>query len=245
MIVAYYVLHYGSDYLGSSIRSIYDHVDKILCLYSPAPCFGHNTELVNPDTKEKLQQALREVSDPANKINWYERQGASEGAQRDSAVEACRQMGAKQVLIVDADEVWDASVLRNFINKMKEHPNTREFRIRMSTLWRSFNMVCFDNMLPTRGINLAGTHGTYHYPEGRVWHFGYAREVQHIEYKMSIHGHKDEIRPGWLERFKKWPEGGNLDLHPTCVNMWNAEPLNRIFLPLLMTDHPYWDRSVI
>lgn len=244
MVIAYYVLHYGSDYLAYSIRSIYRHVDKILCVYTPAPCFGHNTELLNPDTKENLQRAIIDIRDPENKIIWTERQGTGEGNQRDAAVDKCRELGAKQVLIVDADEIWDDKILRNFIAEMKNNPKLREFRIRMATLWRSFNMVCFDNMLPTRGINLEATTG-YFYPEGRVWHFGYARELHHIEYKMSIHGHKDEIRPGWLERFKNWPDGGNKDLHPTCVNTWNAEPLNRIFLPGLMMDHPYWDRTVI
>ena len=57
MIIAYYPIHYGSDYLGYSIKSIYDRVDQIHILYAKKPSHGHGTDLNNPDTFDKLKEA--------------------------------------------------------------------------------------------------------------------------------------------------------------------------------------------
>lgn len=249
MIVAYYALHYGSDYLAHSLRSIYENVDKIVIVYSPQPSYGTTQTIPNPDTRANIQDELMKFGDPQNKIIWIEKQFGSEGEHRDFSVAQCRLIGAKYVLVVDADEIWNPPALRAFIDKLHLEPNIRNQLIRMDTLWRSFDHHCIDDMWPTRGINLAAENG-HGYSQDRVFHFGYAREFKHIEYKMSIHGHKHEIRPGWLEKFKHWKPGelnveGHFDVHPTCVNTWTVIPFDANKLPQFMRVHKYWGVPVI
>ncbi len=249
MIVAYYALHYGSDYLKYSLKSIYDRVDKIVIVYSPLPSYGTTQTIPNPDTASSMLDTVLQFPDPYNKISWFTQQFGSEGEHRDFAVGKCKELGARRILVVDADEIWDVDTLEEFCLKLVGEKNIRWQLIRMNTLWRSFNHHCIDDMWPTRGINLEAKehHG---YTQARVHHFGYARELKHIEYKMSIHGHKHEIRPEWLQKFKNWkPDALDLqlhfDVHPTCVNTWTVVPFDQSRLPKIMEQHPYWDRPVI
>ncbi len=249
MIVACYILHYGSDYLSFSLRSIYENVDKIVMVYSPLPSHGTIQTLPNPDTKQHIQDELMRFGDPAYKIHWVEKQFGSEGEHRDFAISQCKALGASHVLVVDADEVWSPLALRAFIDKMHLEPNIRHQLIRMNTLWRSFNHHCLDDMWPERGINLGAENG-HGYSQDRVFHFGYARELQHIEYKISIHGHKHEMRPGWLEKFKNWRPGElnieqHFDVHPTCLNTWTVVPFDANKLPHFMKAHKYWEQPLI
>jgi len=51
-VIAYYILHYGHEYINYSMRSIYNHVDEIIILYSEHPSHGTLTALQNPDSRE-------------------------------------------------------------------------------------------------------------------------------------------------------------------------------------------------
>lgn len=242
MIVAYYILHYGSDYLNWSIQSIYQHVDKILLVYTDVPSHGTTQTIQNPDTRDAVHAAAFATSDPENKLIWEEGRFGSEGQHRDYAMRRARDLGATKIIVTDFDEIWTAEAIKEVIGKLNTE-KVRHQMIRMTTLWRSFNHVCHDNMWPCRGMNLdiAEGHG---YSHATVFHFGYARTVKEIEYKLSIHGHRHELKPNWLETFKNWPNVENKNLHPTC-NFWDAQPFDKEKLPEIMRSHPYWDVSLI
>jgi hypothetical protein len=243
MIIAYYALHYGSDYLAYSIRSVYDHVDKIYILYANRPSHGHTSGMVNPDNKDKLRAASLYFGDPKGKINWVDGNWTHEGQQRDSIFPIAKSIGAKLIVVVDSDEIWDEKVLSNGITKAMASPDRTTFA-KMLTLWRSFSWACYDEMGPVRMIR-PDLQGGVHYLDGRVFHFGYARSLENIRYKISIHGHNSEWRKEWLAKFENWPTSGNSDLHPTCVNTWNASPFDKNLLPGFMKEHPYWGMEVI
>lgn len=244
MIIAYYALHYGKDYLGWSIKSVYDFVDQIYILYTPNPSYGHGrTGIGNPDSRQDLKDAAHMFGDPKNKIKWQEGQWHTEGEHRGTIIGIANSINAEMILVVDSDEIWDPKVLEKALQDSRQSAR-RENCIRMLTFWKSFSWVCHDEMLPTRVISPRKPEGKF-FLTGRVFHFGYARSMRDTEYKISIHGHKAEWRADWLERYRSWPASGNKDLHPTCLDVWDAVPYNKHELPAFLHSHPYFNQDVI
>ena len=243
MRIAYYPIHYGSDYLGYSIKSIYDHVDQIHILYASKPSHGSGTTLTNPDSLAKIKESSLLFGDPKNKIVWHHGEWAYEGAQRDEINKIASKVDANMILAVDADEIWDKDVLEESITNSFQNKK-RYNLIRMLTFWRCFHKIATDEMLPNRIILPKIAEG-HNYMTGRVNHFGYARTVENIEYKISIHGHKGEWRKDWLAIYKNWPNSRNTDLHPTCENFWNLSDFDKTKLPDFMRQHPYYNLEII
>lgn len=131
-------------------------------------------------------------------------------------------------MVVDADELWDEMYLKMAIEVAKSEPY-RTHRVFMRHFWRSCRWVCDDGAAPTRFIkpNVSGEEPGYISDQlGKVFHMGYAQTPAIIHYKMSIHGHKNDIRPGWYDNtFLPWKPGMG-DVHPTNVNYWTPVPYN-------------------
>jgi hypothetical protein len=238
------ILHYGKDYLSYALRSVYHSVDQLHVFYTPTPSHGHQTHIPPIETKEELQAAAY-AYDPDNKIKWYDVIGVTlEGLQRDLALKTVQAAGADLVVVVDYDEIWPSNTEHilslNF-------PPVRNHLINMIHFWRSFNWACYDNGWPVRLIDLRHSEGTHYMPQElcRVFHFGYAVTDKVMQYKWQIHGHKNELRPGWLtDIWPTWPPPDNC--HPTNGRneqgepFWSPEPFDRARLPVFMAEHPFW-----
>jgi hypothetical protein len=250
MIVAFYALHYGSDYLGWSIKSIYDYVDKIYILYSDVPSYGYNTSLKNPDTKEKLIESAHIFGDPQSKIKWIDSKWSSEVQHRLAIHSAASQDDPDVILTVDADEIWQKQTIENTLSTVLSG-TSKIYKIKMLTLWRSFSWYTLDNWWPLRvecPKRQGGAQNLFENDDSdiaRVLHFGYARSLEDIRYKVSIHGHKGEWRSDWLDRYEKWPASGNNDFHPVCANAWNIMPYDKTKLPQIMQLNPYYNLDII
>lgn len=246
-IVAYFVLHYGAEYLAWSVRSVQECVDEFVFVYSPRPTFGHDTKLECPDTEEQLQkEAYRFLKKPAI---WYRGTWARETDHRFKALELAVKQGADLILWVDADELWDPQTLSQALQTCARRPE-KQIRVRFVHFWRSFNWVCEDPMMPTRIINPNGKGEWYLAPQDcPVLHFGYAQSPRTIQYKQDIHGHKGEWRLGWFEKkFLGWqPEME--DTHPTCDGgFWTPQPASIRLeqkTQQLLHDHPYFGLDLI
>jgi hypothetical protein len=223
---------------------VYDFVDKIYILYTDTPSHGHSgCKLSNPDTRDKLRAAAHTFTDPKGKINWHEGKWTHEGQQRDSIYEISKSDHPDMIITVDSDEIWRPETITSMINEGSKSEH-REYMIKMLTFWRSFSWICTDNMLPIRMVCPKKPSGK-RYIDDRVLHFGYARSIDAIKYKMSIHGHLNEWRKDWFDRYCNWPKSGNNDLHPTCVNTWNAIPYDKTQMPEFMRSHPYYNLDII
>ncbi len=243
MIIAYYPIHYGSDYLGYSIKSIYDQVDQIHILYADKPSHGSPTSLKNPDNLTLIKEASTLFGDPGNKIKWHYGQWHNEGNQRDEINGIAASVNAKMIIAVDADEIWDSDVLSRAIQDSFQE-NKHHNLIRMLTFWRCFHKTAVDEMMPVR-IILPGAPRGHNYLSGRVNHFGYARTIENIEYKISIHGHRNEWRNDWIDVYRNWPNSRDTDLHPTCLNTWSLSDYDKTKLPEFMQQHPYYNLEII
>lgn len=241
---SYTIVHYGKDYLNYALRSVYDAVDQLQVVYTPHPSHGHRTDQPPPETSDELQAAAFSY-DPQNKIKWHETDIWNEGPQRDRALQICKEAGAELVLVVDADEVWSEITLYRALNHCEQHP-ARNHLINFVHFWRSFNWVCRDNNWPVRFIDLTrpnNSNDNDYVPQdvGDIFHFGYCVTDKILRYKLSIHGHKNEIRPDWYEtKWKAWPPPP--DCHPTnSNNWWMPEPFDRSKLPPVMHGHPFFN----
>ena len=154
----------------------------------------------------------------------------------------------KNVVVLDADEIWDAEYLRSAIKQAAEG-DAWSYKAHMIHFWRSFDYVCEDPSMPDRVIVLGRTPGTYGYIEQRglkpIMHFGYARSLADIFYKWEIHGHLGELRKNWFhEIFSQWPPVD--DCHPTCEkNFWMPKHYDKTQMPDFMKEHPYYELEYI
>jgi hypothetical protein len=244
--LAIYALHYGKEYLAWSIRSVQDVVDQILVMYSDRPSFGHPTDLLCPDTKEELlREAHRFLKDPC-KLVWIDGLWGNESQHRTACDNYALAEGFDTAVLVDADEVWVPETLRKAL-EVASGRDERNLRIRFCHLWRSFRWFCDDVHMPIKITNLKKTGewylGSVRDQPDPVYHFGCAFPAPVMAYKMAIHGHKAELRPGWMERFQAWTPGcPAVDLHPTCRDFWTPKRLegkDTENLDRLMGDHPY------
>lgn len=244
-VVSYTITHYGADYIGYALRSVIDQVDLAYVIYTPHPSHGHQTATRPPETKEQIWQATEIGSD---KIRRYEMSGLLyEGPQRDHAVGLCKAAGAEMILVVDCDEIWGQETLSAALYYAWHENRARNWLVNMTHLWRSFNFACRDEGWPVRIIDLRHTDGIGYIPKefGEIWHFGYAVRDEIMRYKWQIHGHKQELRPDWLEtRWSAWPPPA--DCHPTNERgFWNPEPFDREKLPGFMREHPFYNLEKI
>lgn len=239
---SYTILHYGRDYLPYALRSVYHSVDHLHVIYTPHPSHGHNVDVACPESRESLLQAALSY-DPDDKIDWYDTRGlVTEGPQRDMAVNICQRAGAEMILVVDCDEVWPQRVLEQALEFAQREDKARNWLINFTHFWRSFDYVCIDNNWPVRIIDLRHKDGTGYIPAdfGEIYHFGYAVRDEIMRYKWQIHGHKDEIRPGWWEKWEAWPPAD--DCHPTNGdNWWMPEPFDKRALPEFMREHQFYN----
>lgn len=240
-VSAYVCLHYGSDFLEYAIRSVIDQVDEVLVAYTPKPSHGHGTDLVCPDTREELLKIARAAA--GSKLTWMEGTYHHEGLHRTAGVDECEH---DLVMVLDSDEIWDPTVLKRALDQVRadDIDDPREFLVNPVHFWRSFNHICTDQMYPVRFIRKDREPGCQAYLKEQYFHMGYARSVKDIEYKISIHGHKNEWRPEWLDMFRNWKPGTN-DVHPTCKDIWNPEPFDKAQLPAVLHDHPFYDLDII
>lgn len=242
------ILHYGLDYLGWAIRSVYDVVDECCILYTPTPSHGHGTDAPPVETRTELMRAAVQF-DHERKVHFYEIGNViQENEHRNALINICKQSGADLVLVIDADEIWAEDVLRAALLHVWEMNSAREWRVNMVHLWRSFDYCCRDDAWPARIIDLRHSSGVAYIPKelGEIYHFGYCVTDKVAYYKWLIHGHKDELRPDWLEtKWAAWPPVG--DCHPTNgrkadgSGWWDPEPFDKGRLPGFMSEHPFYN----
>jgi hypothetical protein len=238
VIVAYCPCHYGSAYFKQAVETVAPFADRVIILYTAQPSFGFQANSACPDTEAVVRACCDGVGP---KLEWHCGNWPTEGAHRDTIFRLAPD--AELILPFDSDEVWDADALAACIDHARGS-TARTFRIQgWFHFWRSFDWCCRDVWAPVRIIKPGGVDSAE--LQGRVYHFGYAQPEATIRYKMSIHGHKNELRLRWFEDiFMRWPER-NTDLHPTTLNWWNAEPFDKRTLPKVLHDHPFYSLDVI
>lgn len=236
-VIAYYILHYGKEYLNFSIKSIYPYVDEILILYTRHPSHGTRSGLINPDTRDELKE---QVYDPNHKVLWIDGVWGNETSHRLRAEQECKNRGADIMVIADYDEIWTDQLPE--LIEIASNNDTYRINIYMEHLWKGFDLICRDGHRQGRIYNLNVDNRnevcTILNESPAVYHFGYAISDEIMKYKLSIHGHISEFRAGWYDMV--WMKDQLKDVHPVCIDMWNPEKFDKNKLPEVMKKHKLW-----
>lgn len=246
-ILAYCPLHYGAEYLDAAIRSIAPFVDKIVILYSPEPSYGFGTVHRCPESREQLFDIACNAIDKYNvpeKLQWVDMRADHEGDHRGLIYGYSE--GYDGILAFDADEVFEPADVEGFINQGLDS----EYRFigveGYINFWKSFNWVCYDGFTPIRFYNLKAAGGK-DTAKCRIYHFSTAQSFQMMDYKLKIHGHKNEIRPEWLHTtYKLWtPQNNYGDLHLVAYGLWHPVQFDKTTLPEILKQHPNYNKEEI
>jgi glycosyltransferase involved in cell wall biosynthesis len=239
-VMAYYPVHYGAEYFNASIKSIDEQVDKILILYTPKPSYGHGTEKQCPETEDELKEIAFRSSD---KIEWVTVDAGNEGNHRSLAFTNASEYDI--MLTLDTDEVWEPTSLERCIQEAYDGEAWRRNISGFIHFWKSFNWACQDGFEPARIFNLKRKNNLEVPINGTIYHFGYAQSKKIMDYKFDIHGHKNELKEGWLENTYYGWEPGKLDLHPTCGVWPEAKLFDKNTLPDILKSHPNFNKEII
>lgn len=244
-IVAFTRVLYGADYLEYVIRSTQGFADQHIVLYTPTVSRGFNrTELACPDSRQELYRAAHNGA--GARLMWVD------GEAPDVRTAFALRPDADIMLELDADEVIHPDLCDNIRHRFSNGELTaHQYRLPMVHHWRTFHLVCRNPGWPGRLYLPKNLNDQVDYwPEsdahGNLHHFGYARQLADMRYKLDVSVHKPEFRPGWWEDiFLKFPERLT-DLHPVCVDgFWNATEFDIKALPPVMFSHPWLNREVI
>ena len=239
-VLGYIPLHYGAEYLEQAIKSIAPVCDKIIVLYTKTPSYGHTTDIECPEQEWQLKFIALNASE---KVEWksYNR-FAYEGHHRSEIFKFTE--GYDMMVTVDADEVWDTQSLRQALEDASLLDN-RHIQVNgFVHFWKSFNTICKDGFLPVRIHNLKSSNEVQGCVNGTIYHFGYAQKDEIMIYKWMIHGHQNELRPGWMEKYINWTKGEN-DVHPVAIGIWNPEPFDKENLPDSLKEHENYNKEDI
>lgn len=241
-VIGYMPLHYGKDYLKESLLSIIDHVEKFVVIYSETPSYGHGTNAVCPESEMELFNIAMSVC--GDKLIWRKEKFGNEGEHRSFIYNFSE--GYDLILAVDADEVFDNDSLLSALNEAYAG-TARYYGINgYINFWRSFSYACYDQYLPIRITNLHNSEGQSSV-KCKIYHFSCAQSNKIMDYKYLIHGHKDELKPNWLQNiYYAWtPENNFPDLHPVAIGLWNATLFDKSTMPEILKNHPNFNKHLI
>jgi len=243
---AYMIVHYGREYIEYALRGVMDHVDTILILYTDKPSHGSNSNLVCPETREELKDICDKTT---NKIKWVDVTVGTEGQHRsmpfsyfDSSYDV--------LAVVDSDEVWNSKAFKKALEYAANCDSTHIGANHQGwvTPWRSFNECVTDGFNPIRFHNLKSHNREQNFDcPCEIYHMGYAQSEAIMKYKLSCHGHKNEIPENWFEdKWLNYEKGKTTYLHPATDAYWiETKEFDKKLMPDFMKKHPYYNMKRI
>lgn len=242
-ILCYVPLFYGGEYLDAAIKSAEPFCEKIIVLYTSQPSYGYGTNIACPESEPELMNIAYSAS---KKVEWHNITASGEGHHRGLIFRFADQGGYDGILTFDADEVFGD--LTEWIPKFIESKARNIGFTGYVNFFKSFNDACYDSFAPIRYINLHNKDGQENFPVP-VYHFGCAQRMPIMEYKLLIHGHRDEIRNNWLTNiYQRWEPGMEIEngLHLVANGLWpQATFFDKNQLPEILKLHHNFNKDII
>lgn len=239
-VLGFAAVHYGVEYFRESLLSVKNHVDKMYVCYSANPSHGFGADTPCPDSEGTLKQIAEEVM--GDKLIWETYTSFdSEITHRNMRYKYS--LGYTFILTIDPDEVFDTEFIPKALDYAYANPQ-RYYGIQgYINFFRTFKWYFKDKYRPIRIEKLIVDNTDENLncllP---VYHFSLCQREEVIRYKMKVFGHRNEIVPGYLERFYAWtPElkDSILNMHPTHPELWHkAEYMDPALLPEILKNHP-------
>lgn len=239
------ILHYGGEYLSEAIKAAAQYCEEIIVLYSPKPSHGHGTHIQCPEKESDLMNIAYSASP---KVRWVTVDVTQEGVHRGQIFKIADKGKYDGILVFDADEVMDdlTEAIEQCFQSKKRNIGFSKY----INFYKSFNYACYDSFTPIRFHNLHNSDDIgCDVVDATVYHFGCAQRMPIMEYKLLIHGHKNEIRPNWLnDIYKKWEPGMIIEngLHLVANGLWpNATFFDKNTLPEILHSHHNFHKDEI
>jgi hypothetical protein len=235
-VLGFMALHYGGDFFKESLLSVVNHVDKMHIAYSKNPSHGFSTELINPDTEWTLRKIAEEVL--GDKLIWETYDGFfTEGDHRNTRYK--HSVGYRYILTLDADEYFqdiDAAIYFAEQNEQRFYGVNGYLHF-----FKGFDYYFADNDRPIRLEKLVSDNKDQNLGLPlTVYHTSLHQDESLLRFKYSVFGHKNEVKPGYLEKILAWtPEKIDelLHLHPTRDDIWVKPTIYTGSLPEALKNH--------
>ena len=222
-IIGFTPLHYGKDFLKSSLESVKDIVDRYVIIYTQHPSYGFGTESVCPDSEEELRSIAEGVL--GSKLEWHSYPRFNhEGQHREKIYKFTSPNDL--IIATDSDEIWDNP--SGAIEKALEI-EAYAFRIEgFVNFWKNLDHVVIDGFQPVRIYRPKFARNTSETIQSKIYHLGYMISEGAMRYKLEIHGHRNDIDQvhgspeNYFNKWKSWTSigcGVNL-LHPASRDIW-------------------------
>lgn len=259
-VIAVYVVHYGQDYLEYSIRSIYDHVDKIIISVGLKSWSYKGSKPID----ENFLKWILDLPKKYEKIQIITGEWSKDEDQRNDTIQYVKDFD--YYFLLDYDEIYDPVNLDGFYDFAEDHKEFSVFRIPFLNFWRSFGYVIQEEVFsPVQRFFRIGRRFKFKLScissyKRRVqvdvpsdicccYHFSYAKTVEEISYKINTWMHAPDISANWLERFVDWNGNRTMkNLYPLRgqEQIWKkAMEFDKNRLPFLLQSHPYYSLDVI
>lgn len=260
-LIALYKTYDGEDWLETSMASVYNYVDRIVIFDSPVSWLG--------ERKNTCEAALRRFIVEADDLGklyvvCYESQDQDDQyahALQHVYVPGWLDPTFDYVLIVDADELWDAGQIEaacDYILKdgcgpaysvsMKTYIKSPYYRITPPEPCKPCVFVRKDVMM--RGARGNKTPGLRHIPDVYFHHFTAVRaDETAIRRKILQSNHADgeqavPVETWFTQKWDKLPDATNFHYSAGYENAWQGvEVIAHEDLPLVLRlrDHPLVD----
>ena len=199
-----------------------------------------------------------EIAGMYKRLQWVDVWARSESEHRGMIWDYCKDF---DVLVnADSDEVWNPLDLARACKEVYNSPYRNHGINGFVHFWRSFGNVVAgcesggneceeaDFFRPVRLFHLREKN-TERQPDinARIYHFGYAVKRRIMTYKVSVHGHRHEWRPEWMDLWQNWSRDNTKgNFHPTSFQIWHKiVPFDRNLLPEFMRYHPFYNSELI
>lgn len=248
---ALYNIYNENYWLPYSVASIYSTVDVIIILVSEVPWYGSKVD------QRDTFKCIEALHDPQKKIKILCGIWPSEVEQRNFSLAVASNLGAKEVLIIDADEIYHS----NDIIKAREFTASQKdidcWHINWITYWKTvrYRIEPIESYQPVVIVNLGSVGyvetrnpiGAKHAlipPEVAICHhMSHALSDERLALKhISVPNHSQTAYSSWFnEKWKAWDINHEMtDLHPINPSEFKrAVPISRELVPAII--HKIYD----
>jgi SAM-dependent methyltransferase len=230
-LVALYKTFDGGEFVDASLASIYDYVDAIVMVHSDVSWLGERGNRVRPDALSWCEKF-----DKAGKVHHIDVELTSQEEQYAFGVgHITRYNLGDIIMVVDADEVWEAEYIENAKRQIHDKPFAA-YRCNMHTYLKS----PFYRVDPPYGSPTVFLRDFRHLttsPRGckapalqlsDVWmhHFTAVRETREaVERKIHqsclADKNNEQVVPDWMTKvYDRLPDGNNLHYFVKHVAKW-------------------------
>lgn len=253
--LAFFSVHFGSEYLAWAVKALEPVVDEVHVLYAPKPSYGFAvTDAVNPDTEDHLRAQAERFMPRQSKLCWHRIEAHSESEHKNNAYRIGDLRGADVAFVMDADEVWPTESAFMAADYVRSVRGARRWLCDFNHFFITFDWVVRDAFRPVRMIDLRVTNESdAHLPRRvqdplKIQHFSLVQSLKTQRYKRTCHSHSPELLencPNWVDDvWCKWQPGFEHPfLHPVMRDFWAPAPTPpevREWLSVFMPDHPYY-----